>query len=74
MLDSAECLEDADLESAAYPCGHEEFDVAVGFALREDGEVRWVSVGLRCRKDGRLGVYVDWKVDYSPSRHLLSAG
>jgi hypothetical protein len=73
MLDSANYLDDADLGAAACPCGHEAFDVAVGFSLREDGEVRWVSIGLRCRNDGVLGVYADWKVDYSPSRHLMGA-
>ena len=73
MLDSADYLDEADLGDAACPCGHEVFDVAVGFALRDDGEVRWVSVALRCHHDGRLGVYADWKIDYSPSRHLLAA-
>ncbi|SPL94568.1 unnamed protein product [[Actinomadura] parvosata subsp. kistnae] len=43
----------------------------MGFALRGDGEVRWVSVGLRCLRDGSLGVYADWKIDYSPTAHLL---
>ena len=38
---------------------------------RADGEIRWVSVGLRCGSDGLLGVYTDWKIDYSPSRQLL---
>jgi hypothetical protein len=72
MLDSQDVLEDAELGDAACPCGHEQFDVAVGFSLREDAaEVRWVSVGLRCRNDGLLGVYTDWKVDYSPSAHLV---
>jgi hypothetical protein len=73
MLDSQDYLDDAELGTAACPCGHEGFDVAVGFSLREDGEVRWVSIGLRCRNDGLLGVYADWKVDYSPSRQLLAA-
>ena len=73
MLDSAEFLDDAEMGTAACPCGHETFDVAVGFALRDDGDVRWVSVGLRCRNDGQLGVYTDWKIDYSPSRNLLTA-
>jgi hypothetical protein len=72
MLDSAQYLDDADLGDAACPCGNEVFDVAVGFALRDDAEVRWVSVGLRCHRDGLLGVYADWKIDYSPSRHLLT--
>ncbi len=73
LLDSEDYLNDAELGAAACPCGHEGFDVAVGFSLRDDGEVRWVSIGLRCRNDGLLGVYADWKVGYSPSRHLLAA-
>ncbi|WP_346535488.1 hypothetical protein [Micromonospora sp. DPT] len=72
MLDSADLAENADPGDAACPCGGERFDAAVGFAVREDGEVRWVSVGLRCRVDGVLGVYADWKIDYSPSGHLLA--
>jgi len=66
MLDGAEYLDEADLGEAACPCGHEQFDVAVGFSLREDDEVRWFSVGLRCQRDGLLGVYIDGKIDYSP--------
>jgi hypothetical protein len=52
------------------PCGNEEFAVAVGFAFFDDGEVRWISIGLRCLKDNTLGVYADTKIDYSPSRLL----
>ena len=33
-------------------------------------DVRWVSIGLRCLRDGTVGVYTDWKIDYSPSGHL----
>lgn len=74
MLDSHEALEGAELGDATCPCGHAEFDVAVGFSMRSDAsEVRWVSVGLRCRRDGLIGVYTDWKIDYSPSGHLLEA-
>ncbi|GAA1851800.1 hypothetical protein [Asanoa iriomotensis] len=69
--DSADYLEDADLGECACPCGGEDFQVAVGFALTADGEVRWLSVALRCVRDGTLGVYTDWKIDYEPSRHLL---
>ncbi|MFC7550518.1 hypothetical protein [Plantactinospora sp. GCM10030261] len=72
LLDALDVAEDADPGDAACPCGGERFDVAVGFALREDGEVRWVSVALRCTADGALGVYADWKIDYSPSGHLMA--
>ncbi|MEV6598673.1 hypothetical protein AB0M36_17710 [Actinoplanes sp. NPDC051346] len=69
--DSAEHWSEDEHDSCACPCGGEEFAAAVGFALFDDGEVRWVSVGLRCLKDDTLGVYADTQIDYSPSRHLL---
>ncbi|MFC3499986.1 hypothetical protein ACFOOK_03240 [Micromonospora krabiensis] len=72
MLDGLDVAEDADPGDAACLCGGERFDVAVGFTLCEDGEVRWGSVGLRCTADGVLGVYADWKIDYSPSGHLMA--
>ncbi len=52
-------------------CGKEEFAAAVGFSLREDGDVRWIFVGLRCLECGLLGVYEDWKISYGPSAYLL---
>lgn len=70
MLDSADFVEDAAPEDAACPCGAEVFDVAVGFSTRDDGSIRWVSIGLRCRDDGVLGCYADWKIDYAPTEHL----
>jgi hypothetical protein len=69
--DSAEHWSETDHDSCACPCGGEEFAAAVGYALFDDGEVRWVSLGLRCLKDDTLGVYADVKIDYIPSRHLL---
>ena len=71
IADSAEHWQDADPGECVCPCGGTEFAVAVGFALREDGDVRWVSIGLRCLTDNTLGVYTDWKIDYSPTEHLL---
>ncbi|WP_155856066.1 hypothetical protein [Cellulomonas sp. URHD0024] len=72
MLDCASYLADATLGAAACPCGGEQFDVAVGYSLLDDGDVRWVSVALRCQTDGLLGVYADWKIDYTPSGHLVT--
>ncbi|TYB45141.1 hypothetical protein FXF51_60170 [Nonomuraea sp. PA05] len=73
VADSADYVEEADLAECACPCGGEQFAAAVGFAFRGDGEVRWVSIGLRCLRDGSLGVYGDWKIDYSPTAHLLQS-
>lgn len=72
IADSAEHLEGAELGECACPCGGECFSVAVGFAMRPDNEVCWISVGLRCLTDGALGVYTDWKIDYAPTAHLLT--
>lgn len=80
MLDNAEYVDDASPEACACPCGGEEFELAVGFAMVDvesaDGssvgrEVRWVSIGARCVRDGTLGVYADWKIDYGPTDHLF---
>ncbi|UQU66866.1 hypothetical protein COUCH_11600 [Couchioplanes caeruleus] len=70
VADSAEHLDDAQLEGCACPCGGETFTVSVGYAVTSDNEVRWISVGLRCLNDGALGVYTDWKIDYTPSARL----
>ena len=72
IADSAEYWEDADPEECECPCGGDAFAAAVGFALGDDGDVRWISIGLRCQADNTLGVYADWKVNYGPSGHLLS--
>lgn len=81
MLDSADYLDDANPEECACPCGGEEFELAVGFAMVDVSmgdssvvgrEVKWVSIGARCVRDGTLGVYADWKIDYGPTDHLFS--
>ncbi|WP_051366975.1 hypothetical protein [Hamadaea tsunoensis] len=72
IADSVDYADEADLVECACPCANETFAIAVGYALRHDQEIRWISVGLRCIQDGILGVYADWKIDYSPSRHLLT--
>jgi hypothetical protein len=46
-------------------------NIGVGFSLYEDGEVRWLYVGVRCASCGILGCFAGWKVAYSPSRQLL---
>ncbi|MFE2156137.1 hypothetical protein ACFXAO_39590 [Streptomyces lavendulae] len=71
IADSGEFLQDVDPGEACCPCGSEEFESAVAFSLAGDGSVCWVTVGLRCHKDGATGVYADWKIDYSPTDHLL---
>lgn len=71
IADSADYWDDAEPMTCVCPCGGEEFSIAVGFSRTEDGNVRWISVGMRCLRDGALGVYADWKIDYTPSAHLM---
>ena len=71
MLDSEDYWEGAAPEAVRCRCGADRFALAVGFSLRANGDVRWVSVGTRCAGDGRLDCPVDWKIDYSPSGDLL---
>lgn len=71
LADSADLWADCEaVAECACPCGSERFAVAVGFAVRDDGDINWVSVGLRCLTDGVVGVYADWKIDYSPAQNL----
>ncbi len=71
--DSEEYWDDAEPDDAECPCGGEQFEVGVAFSLRDDGDVRWITVGGRCVACGVLGVYTDWKIDYSPTGHLFAA-
>ncbi|MBQ0888763.1 hypothetical protein KBZ94_28265 [Streptomyces sp. RM72] len=71
IVDSEEYWDD-EPGAAGCPCGSEEFEAAVAFSLGTDGSVRWVTVGLRCIKDGFCGIYADWKIDYEPTDHLLA--
>ncbi|MGI5501010.1 hypothetical protein [Lentzea sp. CA-135723] len=72
IADSAEHWDEDDAEECECTCGGEEFAAALGSSCRPDGEVRWVSVGLECLGCGLAGVYEDWKIDYLPSRHLIT--
>ena len=73
LADSWDRWDDADPCAAECSCGSETFELGVAFSLREDGDIRLVTVGGRCLVCGMLGVYVDWNVDYSPTDHLLTS-
>ena len=72
LADSDEYWADAHPTTCRCPCEGVDFNVAVGFAFHTDGDVRWVTVGQRCVSCGVLGSSVDWKIDYSPTAHLLA--
>jgi hypothetical protein len=70
--DSAECWAEVTPKKVRCLCKQSVFEIAVGFSLRRQGEIKWITVGQRCVKCGVLASYVDWKIDYSPSLHLLT--
>ena len=61
----------ASVRTCRCPCGGLDYSVAIGFALRDSGEVRWVTVALRCTACGILGSFADWGIDYTSSTQLL---
>lgn len=70
MLDAAEYWEDSAPAVVECACGSTIHEVAVGFSHREDGSVKWVTIGVRCVGCGILGSPADWKIDYDPTEHL----
>jgi hypothetical protein len=77
ICDSADYWKEADPRQwACTEYGNRECNLGVGFSLYEEEDqrrdVRWISVGNRCTKCGTLGSFVDWKVGYGHSDHLLS--
>jgi DNA-directed RNA polymerase subunit RPC12/RpoP len=71
IADSEESWPHASVRTCRCPCGGLDYNVAIGFALRDSGEVRWVTVALRCTACGILGSFADWGIDYTPSTQLL---
>jgi len=71
--DSEEYWDEADPDMFACPeCEGEHSNIGVGFAFYQSSEdIRWLYVGCRCVDCGLVGVFADWKIDYSPSKQLL---
>jgi hypothetical protein len=71
ICDSGEFWDEAEPVVCVCPCRGRLFEVGVGFSFRADGDVRWITVGQRCATCRVLGSFVDWKIDYGPTAHLL---
>jgi hypothetical protein len=73
ICDSGEYWDEAEpTKLSCRPCRGRQFEVGVAFSRHEDGDVRWITTGERCVKCGVLGSFVEWKIDYSPTEHLLA--
>lgn len=72
VCDSAETWDDAEPEAwKCIECKSKHANVGCGFSLHDDGEVRWIYLGVRCAECGILGCFAGWKINYGPSTHLL---
>lgn len=71
VCDSADRWPSAQPTPCTCLCGATTFLAGVGFAFRADGDVMWITVGVCCTRCGLLGTPADWKVDYTPTDHLL---
>ena len=71
ICDSADYWSATTPELVACPCGGTTFEIGVGFSFRTTGDIKWITVGQRCIKCGTLASYVDWKINYGPTEHLL---
>ncbi len=71
--DSADFLNEAELEKSVCVCEKEHFEITVGVSLYDDSEdVRWLYVGCRCPSCGLTGCYGDWKNEFQDYRKLLA--
>lgn len=71
--DSADFLDEAEVEECACPCGEEAFEITIGVSLYPGSEdVRWLYVGCRCPDCKLTAVYGDWKNEFNGYRELLA--
>jgi hypothetical protein len=73
MGDSADYLDEAELQESECVCGENAFEISVGVSLYDDSDdVRWLYIGCRCPACGLTGCYGDWKNEFSDYRRLLA--
>jgi hypothetical protein len=71
--DSADYLDEAELDDQECLCGSPLFEITVGVSLyRGSQDVRWLYLGCRCPACGLAGCYGDWKNEYEGYRALLA--
>lgn len=71
--DSAEYLDEMELEQCACPCGSEAFEITVGIHVYEDSQdVKWVYIGCRCASCALTANYGDWKNEFEGYEDYLS--
>ncbi len=71
LMDSEEYWDECEPEALnCQACSGTVFNLAVGLARRDNGDVKWIYVGSRCTTCGQLNCPIDWKISYSPTDQL----
>ena len=73
LADSIDSWSHSEPEVCCCGCGGTRFEVGVGFSQRDCGNIRRVAIGHRCLACGELSLTAEWKVDYTPTEHLIQA-
>jgi hypothetical protein len=72
ICDSADYLDDADLEKCECLCGCQAFQITVGLTTFPDSDdTHWIFLGCRCPSCGLTGCYGDWKMEASSYKEML---
>jgi nitrite reductase/ring-hydroxylating ferredoxin subunit len=72
--DSAQFLDEAELQQCECPCGAASFEVSSGACLHEDSDaVKWFYLAGRCTSCNFVAVFGDWKNEHESYEVLLSA-
>ena len=69
--DSGEYWAEAAPRRNRCPCRRTHNEIAVGFAFRADGDVRWIMIGVHCVHCRVLTGPAEWKSVRSPTEYLL---
>jgi hypothetical protein len=71
--DSADFMEEAEIQECECPCGAGLFEITAGVALYQGSEdVKWLYIGCRCVACGLTACYGDWKNEYPNYREFLA--
>ena len=71
ILDSKDIWNECKYNKVFCPrCRNEAFNLKAGFVRRENGDAKWVYVGIRCCNCGSIGCIADWKLSVSPTTDI----
>ena len=72
IADSADVLDDAELDQATCLCGGQTMELCVGIAFYDSADAaRWIYIGGFCTECKLIACYTDWKLSVDDGDDLL---